>query len=242
MASNSDSDPVVTYGVLGCANIARKVIKAIHYSKNSKLIAIASRDINKANKYCTDNNIPDDVIKYGSYADLLKNRDVHVVYVPLPTTQHCQWVIQAANAGKHILVEKPVAVNHREFEEMVNACNKNNVFIMDGTMFMHHDRLNVLKQYLSNHNPKFNCGTIKRINSSFSFPGDASFHESNIRVNADADPLGALGDLGWYSIRLGIVAYSASVGTAESQAPYSILKPHSCRCVCTTWSPDGVCV
>ena len=277
---DENSDSVTTFGVLGCANIARKVIKAIKLSKNSKLIAIASRDKNKAIKYCIDNELPEEIIKYGNYEDLLGNNDIDVVYIPLPTSFHHQWVIRAASAGKHILIEKPVALNHMEFEEMLNACNKYNVFMMDGTMFMHHNRIQSLKQYLNNNNNSNDadnnnnyknihsnesnncdnepyCGGIKRINSSFSFPGDETFLINNIRVNVDADPLGALGDLGWYSVRMGVVAFSASSsssgninntdnsntsGEKQCDDSYFILKPYSCRCVCSTWSVDGVSV
>lgn len=74
------------------------------------------------------------------------------------------------------------------------------------------------------------CGSIQRVDSCFSFPGDRAFFESNIRTRADGDPMGALGDLGWYCVRLGIIAYSKGTG---------IRFPVSCSAVCNTWTTDG---
>jgi predicted dehydrogenase len=98
-----------------------------------------------------------------------------------------------AQAGKHVLVEKPVAATLKDAEEIRDACVSNNVLLMDGVMFMHNKRLGLIRTVMESGA----LGTADRVVSSFSFPGDAAFQGDNIRVKTELEPLGALGDLGW---------------------------------------------
>lgn len=82
--------------------------------------------------------LPETVTLYDNYQSVLDDARVDAVYIPLPTTLHLHWVTAAANAGKHVLIEKPVAINAAEFRQMVNVCCEKGVLLMDGTMFMHH--------------------------------------------------------------------------------------------------------
>jgi predicted dehydrogenase len=86
-----------------------------------------------------------------------------------------------------------VAVTLATLKAILAACEENNVIFMDGVMFMHHHRMNLLRKIL--HDPF--AGDVKHVNSSFSFNSSSDFLSSNIRVKAALDPLGALGDLGW---------------------------------------------
>lgn len=86
------------WGILGCANIARKNVRAIALSSNSVLTAVASRSLDKANAFCRENNLTN-VAAYGSYDELLAAGDVDAVYLPLPTSQHIHWALRAAAAG-----------------------------------------------------------------------------------------------------------------------------------------------
>jgi predicted dehydrogenase len=88
------------FGILSTAKIARKVSKAIHGSKNGKLIAVASRNLEKAKQFASENNIPK---YYGTYDELLQDKEVEAIYVPLPTTLATEWCIKIANSGKHVL-------------------------------------------------------------------------------------------------------------------------------------------
>jgi predicted dehydrogenase len=189
----SDFSFELRWGILGCANIVKKILPAIASAGNNTLVAIGSRDLEKAKQFAIENSISNTVALYGSYAEVLSNPDVNAVYIPLPTTLHLEWVTKAANAGKHIIIEKPVAVNASEFHQMIQVCEQNNVFLMDGTMYMHHPRLKLLKDLL-NDNTK--CGTVQRVQCNFTFPADENFFKTNIRTKASADPLGSLGDLG----------------------------------------------
>jgi predicted dehydrogenase len=204
MELKEDRKSIVRWGIMGCAEIARKNIRAIRLSPFAELVAIASRNIEKAEHFALQNNMSPIKI-YGSYEDLLADSSVDAVYIPLPTTLHLHWVKKAAIAKKHILIEKPVALSSIELDEMVSVCIENGVNFMDGVMFMHHKRLKSILHVLNDPIPR----KVKKVHASFSFNGRSEeFMNGNIRTSAAGDPLGALGDLGWYCIRIGILAFS----------------------------------
>jgi predicted dehydrogenase len=138
---------------------------------------------------------------FGSYEELLASKNVDAVYFPLPTGLRKEFIIRAAENGKHVLCEKPCAVNEKDLSEMVSACKKSRVQFMDGVMFMHNRRLEQIRAVLDD---KTSVGQIKRITSQFSFLGSEDFLRGNIRVSSELEPLGCLGDLGWYCIRFAL--------------------------------------
>jgi predicted dehydrogenase len=143
-----------------------------------------------------------------TYDELLRASDIDAVYIPLPTGIRKEWVLRAAKAGKHVLCEKPCAPNAAEVKEMIDACRQHNVQFMDGVMFMHSGRLPKMREALDDGT---SVGQIKRIASQFSFFGGEEFHKANIRVSQALEPLGALGDLGWYNIRFTLWAMKYQV-------------------------------
>jgi len=228
---------------MGAANIALKNVRAISLAPNSEIVAIASRSITKASDFLDKAPVSDvnkaRVQLHGSYEALLADKNVDAVYLPLPTSTHIIWAVKAADAGKHILLEKPCALSNVELLAIIEACRRNSVVFMDGVMYMHHERLTKIRKCLSD--PLF--GIIKRVSSSFSFNSGDSFLKDNIRANAALDSLGALGDLGWYQIRLGIIAmnYGAEFQVADSSGSLQINSvPISCRATCGQYSPGGV--
>lgn len=190
-------------GFLSTAGIGRKNWKAILNSGNCVVSAVASRDVQKSRDFirqCQDENafdlIPDAL---GSYEALLASPQVDAVYVPMPTALRKDFVIRAAQAGKHILCEKPCAASVAELDAMLAACRENRVQFLDGVMFMHNVRLPKIREVLDDSQ---SVGEIRRIASAFSFyPNSDDFFRTNIRANGDLEPAGCLGDLGWYSIR-----------------------------------------
>ena len=122
-----DTKRVVQFGVLGTANIARKNIRALKLSKLCRIAAVASRSVEKAQAYADENQLGSDVAIYGTYMALLEDTSIDAVYLPLPTTTHMEWVQKAAAARKHIVLEKPVALDHVEFLQMIRACQANGV-------------------------------------------------------------------------------------------------------------------
>lgn len=195
------------WGILGAANIARKNWKAIFNSGNGTIVAVAARDRSRAEEFIrgcqTVAEFSPAPRALGSYAELLSSPEIDAVYIPLPTALRKEWVIRAAQAGKHILCEKPCAVNAADLREMLEVCQKNRVQFMDGVMFMHHPRLEVIRSVL---NDTTRIGPIRRIASEFSFLGDDPNFAVNIRVQNALEPAGCLGDLGWYCLRISLFA------------------------------------
>ncbi|KAF5809561.1 putative D-xylose 1-dehydrogenase (NADP(+)) [Helianthus annuus] len=186
------------FGILGCANIARKVSRAMLLSPNTTISAIGSRSLEKAAAFASENHFPESAKVYGSYDAVLDDPDVDAVYVPLPTSLHVRWAVLAAEKKKHVLLEKPVALNVGELDTILAACESSGVQFMDATMWMHHPRTAKMKEVLCDEQ---RFGQLKSVQSTFSYIGEGDFLKNDIRVNPDLDALGALGDTGWYSIR-----------------------------------------
>jgi len=192
------------WGIMGTATISRKTWQGIQKADNAKLVAVASRSAKRSQEFIAEcqARVPiEPPTALGDYESLLKRTDVDAVYIPLPTGIRKEWVIKAAEAGKHVLCEKPCAIHSADLEQMVAACRKNHVQFMDGVMYMHSTRLGELRAALDDPN---NVGQIKRINCQFSFCAPPEFFEANIRTTSDLEPQGCLGDLGWYTIRFAL--------------------------------------
>jgi predicted dehydrogenase len=123
------------WGLLSTARINRAVIPPIRSSLRSELKAVASRDVVKAKEYAREWHIPH---AYGSYEDLLADETIDVIYNPLPNHLHAEWSIRAAEAGKHVLCEKPLALSVEEVDRMMAAARHNNVVITEAFMYKHH--------------------------------------------------------------------------------------------------------
>ena len=179
------------WGILSTARIARRAVApAIHASSNGELRAVASRDPAQARAFATDLEIP---IAHKSYADLLADDSIDAVYVPLPTSMHHEWVIAAARAGKHVLVDKPFAVNASEASEMVQVCRNAGVQLIEGFMYRYDRRHTRIRELVADGA----IGNLRRVVMAFSFPIDRT--QPNVRLS---EPLagGALGDLGTYCV------------------------------------------
>ncbi len=191
------------WGILSTAGIARKNWRAIRRSENGIVTAVASRHRASAERFIAEcqgdepfEKLPEAV---EGYEALLKRADIDAVYIPLPTGMRTDWAVAAAEAGKHVLAEKPAGKDTKEVQRILDACHRHGVQYMDGVMFMHSGRLPLLRRVLED---GASVGSIRRISAQFSFCSDASFRTSNIRVNSEAEPHGCLGDLGWYCIRM----------------------------------------
>lgn len=145
----ADEKPV-RFGIIGCAQIARKVSRAISLAPNSTISAIASRSIEKARKFAEKNSFGDRVKLYGNYNEVLDDPTVDAVYMPLPTSLHVKWAILAAQRKKHLLLEKPTALDVVELDKILAACEENGVQFMDASMWYHHPRTAKMKELLSN--------------------------------------------------------------------------------------------
>jgi predicted dehydrogenase len=136
--------------------------------------------------------------------DTLTKLNFMLTLLRLYESLHKEWVVKALRADKHVLLEKPVALSAADFTDMLSEAYRNNKFIMDGTMFPHHNRTSDVLQAVLNQDV---FGTLNRIQSSFSFLGNDDFFANDIRVQKDGDPLGCIGDLGWYCVRFALLVY-----------------------------------
>ncbi len=202
--SNLMSEKKCRWGFLSAAWIGMKNWQSVALSGNGEIVAVASRDKAKAQAWIDECSshvaFPTKPEAVEGYDELLARDDIDAVYIPLPTGVRTEWIIKAAKAGKHVLAEKPCGINVAEVEEIVAACNEAGVQFMDGVMFMHSKRLDALRETLTDGS----IGEIRRINSQFSFNGGEDFLTGNIRMHSDLEPLGCLGDLGWYNIRFNL--------------------------------------
>jgi predicted dehydrogenase len=193
------------WGILGAAAIARKNWKAIRHSDNSIISAVASRNLERGRQFIAecqrDNPFDAAPAALGSYEELLASPEVDAIYIPIPTGLRTEWVVRAAEAGKHILCEKPCGTTVTDVRAMIEAARRNRVQFMDGVMFMHNPRLDRVRRALEDETA---FGKMRRITSHFSFFSTEDFRQTNVRSNNALEPLGCLGDLGWYCIRIAL--------------------------------------
>lgn len=194
----------IRWGVLSTANINQALLDPLRQSPRSELVAVASRSGDKANAYAKEHGIPK---AYASYEALLTDPDIDVIYNPLPNKLHCEWTIQAAEAGKHILCEKPLVTTLDQFDEVEAAGQRNGVIIFEAFMYLHHPQTRTVLELVA----AGKLGQVQQINSWFHFylPPERS---ENIRLSADLHG-GSLWDVGVYPNSLSIaVAEAAGAG------------------------------
>jgi len=137
----------VRWGVIGTANIAiTKVIPAMQRSASSQVVAIASRDTERAQRIARALGIPR---AYGSYEALLADADVEAVYNPLPNHLHVPWSVRAAEAGKHVLCEKPLALSTKEARDLLAVRERTGLAIGEAFMVRAHPQWSTVHQLVS---------------------------------------------------------------------------------------------
>jgi len=186
-------DRKVRWGILSTARIGtQKVIPALQASELGEVVAIASRDYLKAQAAARQLSIP---VVHGSYEDLLNDPSVEAIYNPLPNHLHVEWSIRALQAGKHVLCEKPIALNAAEAATLVEAAGRHpGLKIMEAFMYRHHPQWRRTLEIVDSGA----LGEINTIQSFFSYFND---DPANIRNQADTGG-GALMDIGCYNISL----------------------------------------
>ncbi len=213
--TSTPADRPIRWGILGTARIASKVGRAIHEARGARVAAVASRDPARAKSWIADHTVgrpPVNAIQpylptgaavtpYGSYLDLLRDANIDAVYIPLPPSLHCEWTCRAAEQGKHVLCEKPLALNFAEAERMAAACRSASCQLMDGVMWVHHDRTRAMHNELSSGT----LGRLRRITSAFTFNAVES-GTRDIRFQRELGG-GGLGDVGWYCLRATLWAF-----------------------------------
>ena len=178
------------WGVLSTAKIAwQHVIPAILESNTGVLGAIASRDAARARALAERFAAP---LAFGSYDELLQSDAIDGVYIPLPNTQHVEWTIKAANAGKHVLCEKPIAMNAAEIGQLIAARDRNKVLISEAFAVFHHPQWAKVRELIASGA----IGQLRHVQGAYSY---FNVDPANIR-NQAAMGGGALRDIGVYPV------------------------------------------
>lgn len=181
---------IINWGVLGYARIARlNVLPAISRAANARLFAVASRDPAKAAECARDFKCER---TYTRYEDLLADKDVQAIYIPLPNSMHKEWAIRAMEAGKHVLCEKPIAMNAAEAREMADVSRRTGKLLMEAFMYRYTDRSRRVREVIESGV----LGEIRHINATFRFLLD---RPNTIKAQPELGG-GALYDVGCYPV------------------------------------------
>src|SRR5271168_4799976 len=167
----------IRWGVLSTANIAqKKVIPGMQRGELTTIAAIASRNLAKAQQAASALNIP---TAYGSYEELLADPNIDAIYNPLPNQMHVPWTIKAAEAGKHVLCEKPIALTVAEAESLLRVRDRTGVKIGEAFMIRSYPQWLRLRELL-------NQGRVGELRSILGFFSYFNIDPANIRNNIES--------------------------------------------------------
>jgi len=197
----------IKWGILGTSFISEQIALAISESSNGILTAIASRDSTKSKEFAKKFSVPQ---AYNSYADLIADTSLDVIYVGLPNHLHKEWTISCLNAGKHVLCEKPFALDEHEVLEMIAVAQTKGLVCMEAIMYRCHPLIQEIKTLLQ----QKLIGTIELFQASYTAP-----------IAHLANPVagGAIYNLGCYPLSL--IQYLTEAKTINLKAfgiPHSV--------------------
>lgn len=210
------------WGLLGAGAIARVFANGLRFSHSGKLVAVASLTDSRRESLASDFSVPK---RYSRYEDLLADPEVDAVYISLIHPDHARWTVAAARAGKHVLVEKPMAMSAREAAEMVDAARQSDVFLMEAFMYRCHPQMAVLAETLKSGV----IGDVRAIRSTNSF---ATPFDAHSRLFDKALGGGGILDVGCYPASLARLVAGLAVGKVFEE-------PDKVKAVATV-GPSGV--
>ena len=196
------------WGLLSTARINNAILGGMAHSERGEVVAVGSRDAARAQAYAAAKGLAK---AYGSYAELLADPDVQIIYNPLPNDLHAEWTIKALQAGKHVLCEKPFALSLAEVDAMFAAARAAGRVLAEAFMYRHHPKLLKLKELVDDGS----IGQPILLRSSHSFRLD---RENDIRWNA-AMGGGSLWDVGCYPVSLALYLFGAPQHLEAWQKP-----------------------
>ena len=205
------------WGILGAARVNERLLPAIIEAPNSQLVAIASRRAEAAKatleKYAP--NYTGNVACYNDMDSLINDKNIDAIYCPMANEEHAEWAIKAINAGKHVLIEKPMATTLKDINAIENAAKKANVKVMEGFMYRFHPQHARVSALVASGV----IGDILSVRSSFSF----LMREPRMyRINRSmADGGGALWDIGPYAIHT--LRWGMGMATGRPLEPINVI-------------------
>ncbi|MDP2121961.1 MAG: Gfo/Idh/MocA family oxidoreductase [Hoeflea sp.] len=151
------------WGIMSTAKIGRdQVIPQLQDSENGVVTAIASRDHARARALADRFGIP---LAFSSYEELLASAEIDGVYIPLPTSQHIEWALKAAQAGKHVLCEKPIALHADEIAPLIKARDVNDVLVCEAFMVTYHPQWRKVRELIADGA----IGRLRHVQGAFSY-------------------------------------------------------------------------
>lgn len=180
---------ILNWGFISTARINKALIDPLRVSQRNELLAVSSRTQQKSFAYAQEHGISR---AYGSYQEMLNDPDIDVIYIPLPNSLHSEWAIKAAQCGKHVLCEKPLATTLEEVESMIDAADKAGVILAEAFMYRHHPQTLKVKSLVDDGI----IGELQAIRGSFSFYLE---HQGDFRLNPALGG-GSIWDVGCYPI------------------------------------------
>ncbi len=194
----------VKWGIMGTGAIARAFVRGLERSRTGVASAVGSRKRSSAEHFGEEFSIPR---RHESYESLLADPEVAVVYIATPHPYHAEWTVRAAEAGKHVLCEKPLALNHAQGMAMVEAARENGVFLMEAFMYRCHPQTAKLIELLR----QGVVGEIRMIRASFGFGGGRAINADGRIFNKDLAGGGIL-DVGCYPVSAARLIAGVAVG------------------------------
>ncbi|MEV0802181.1 aldo/keto reductase [Kribbella sp. NPDC050281] len=196
------TDTKLRWGILGTGNIASRFASQVPTSPTNSVVAVGSRSIDSANAFADKWDIAN---RHASYDDLLADETVDAVYIATPHPMHVEWAIKAAEAGKHVLCEKPLAINKAWAEAMIEAAVRNDVFLMEAYMYRCLPQTKLIAQLVRDGE----LGTVHQIQATFAF---ASSFRPESRIFADELAGGGILDVGGYPVSMARLIAGAATG------------------------------
>ena len=190
MTAHKTSKSPLRIGILGCANIAKTFARDVAAMRKVRIVAAASRRVETAAEFAAQFHIGR---HYGSYEALLADEGVDAIYLPLPNSMHAEWAIKAAQAGKHVLCEKPLALDLKQARAMFDAARANKVMLLEAYPYYFQPQTGAMVKILQGGE----IGTVRSVQSFFGFT--LSNPTGNIRLNPELGG-GALLDAGSYAL------------------------------------------
>ncbi|HSI38165.1 MAG TPA: Gfo/Idh/MocA family oxidoreductase [Methylotenera sp.] len=212
------TDKKLRWGILGAARVNERLLPAIIEAPNSQLVAIASRRAGAAKatleKYAPCHR---DVACYDDMDALINDSNVDAIYCPMANEEHAAWALKAINAGKHVLIEKPMALTVKDIEAIETAAVKNNVKVMEGFMYRFHPQHARVKEIVESGL----IGDVLSARASYSFlMRPARMYRINRSM---ADGGGAMWDIGPYAIHSLRWAMGLSNGAKDGKPAEPVL-------------------
>jgi predicted dehydrogenase/aryl-alcohol dehydrogenase-like predicted oxidoreductase len=208
MSEHAGSDKLA-WGIIGTGGIAHRFAGAVGTSRTGRLAAVASRTQTSADKFGDEFGIPK---RYEGYDALLADPEVQAVYISLPNHLHAEWTVRCAEAGKHILCEKPLATNYAEAMVAVEVARLNGVFLMEAFMYRCHPQTRALADRIR----EGAIGEVRVIQANFAFNMRGPRPENVRQQNPAAG--GGIMDVGCYCASMARLVAGAAVGGDPAEA------------------------